>query len=225
MLNCTFCSELQGIERYDLFQNTLKEEGIDRAQFPSRIVYRDRDFTVLPMVGPMVEGYLLIIPTRHSMSFAHLDESLYPKLHRLKEIVSAVLTQKYQTPVFFEHGAMSATMRAGCCSDHAHIHAVPIAVDVKDDFHQMGFEPRELSSLSELKLQHNRQMSYLYYENQEGKAIVMDAPVAPSQFIRQRIAAKLDWGDRWDWRRYKNVEMMRATVETLRPVFDQLKEI
>jgi len=225
MATCSFCSEINGHWMHSLFDEMLKIHGIDKQSFPTRFLYKDDDFIVLPMIGQMVEGYLLIIPVNHYMSYSHLELRLYDKLQRLKNVVSKILTLTYGVPMFFEHGPMAHSMRAGSCCDHAHIHAVPMNVDISDELAQSGFDVRTIQSLSDLKSQFEREQPYLYYENQEGRAIVMDAPSVPSQYIRRLIAEKLDWGDKWDWMLHFNIGYLRNTVENLKPHFDQIGEL
>jgi ATP adenylyltransferase len=225
MVVCSFCSEINGNVEHSLFDEVLKMHGIDKESFPTRFLFKDDDFIVLPMIGQMVEGYLLIIPVDHYMSYSHLQPRLYCKLQRLKSEVSKILELTYGAPIFFEHGPMSESTRAGSCCDHAHIHAVPMNVDVSDEFVKSGFDLQIIQSLSDLKSQYERKQPYLYYENQEGRAIVMDAPSVPSQFIRQLIAKKLNWGDKWNWMLHLNVEFLISTVHNLKPHFDQIGEL
>ena len=92
--------------------------------------------------------------------------------------------------------------------------------DVKDKFHKYGYELRELKNYNEIINQKQRNIPYLYYENQNGEMFLADAPVVESQFIRKLIAKDINALDRALW----NENIRKADiVKTLRPYFDKMK--
>ena len=177
----------------------------------------------MPMVGPLVPGYLLIVPKDHYLSIAQLPKEQVKELKIIKEELKKVFQQYYGKSVFYEHGALSCSAKGGCCSDHAHLHIVAVDIDVKDKFDKCGYELRKIEDYNEIVNQKQRNTPYLYYENQEGEMFVADAPVVESQFIRKLIAKDIDALDRALWNENIRKDWMIEIVKTLKPHFENLK--
>lgn len=60
-MECSFCSEINGKEENNFFNIYLKDE-FEKEGLNSRIVATTHKFVIMPMVGPLVPGYLLIVP-------------------------------------------------------------------------------------------------------------------------------------------------------------------
>jgi ATP adenylyltransferase len=141
MSECTFCAELLGKETNNLLRVVLGEG------YTTRVVRESKNFVVLPTIGPIVEGYLLIVPKQHYLSFGHIPAQHFREFMNLKEETRQVLREVYTTPIFFEHGPISESKRGGCSVEHAHLHAVPANVDLLDQL-QMGFRGRSINNSS-----------------------------------------------------------------------------
>lgn len=63
-MECSFCSEINGKEENNFFNIYLKDE-FGKEGLNSRIVATTHNFVIMPMVGPLVPGYLLIVPKNH----------------------------------------------------------------------------------------------------------------------------------------------------------------
>ena len=125
------------------------------------------------------------------------------------------MTENYQSPLFFEHGPASSMKRGGCCIEHAHIHAVPVKVDLVEDIRQ-HFECKEINSFESLNQQYESRMPYLFFEDNEGKRYLFNVTsTIPSQYIRQLIAVKMGKQERWDWRIYYGLDEMVRTIGRL----------
>ena len=129
------------------------------------------------------------------------------------------MTENYQSPLFFEHGPASSMKRGGCCIEHAHIHAVPVKVDVLSELAR-HFECKEINSLESLKQQSESRMPYLFFEDNEGKRYLFNVTsTIPSQYIRQLIAVNIGRQERWDWRSYYGLDEMVRTIGRLEGKF------
>ena len=60
-MECSFCSEINNKEENNFFDIYLKKE-FEKEGLNSRIVATTKKFVIMPMVGPLVPGYLLIVP-------------------------------------------------------------------------------------------------------------------------------------------------------------------
>jgi diadenosine tetraphosphate (Ap4A) HIT family hydrolase len=206
---CTLCAELEGN-----FENNLLYL-LFGGKLRSRILRQTPNFVVMPTIGPLVKGHLLIVTKKHYLSMGHLPESMYQELSDLSLEIRKVLTDRFYAPVFFEHGPISQTKTGGACVDHAHMHAVPAPLDLRADLKKY-FQERRIDALIELQDQIRREMAYIFYEDTHGNKYVYDVDeTLPCQFMRRLIASKLGLGNRWDWRLYPAKQELLDTLRLL----------
>jgi diadenosine tetraphosphate (Ap4A) HIT family hydrolase len=186
-----------------------------------RFLFENDDFVIFPALGSFVEGYLLICPKTHVPSCAALDLEFLVKLEDLLAVTRSILRAHYGPSIAFEHGLASLSRRAGGCIDHAHLHIVPAALDVRSILTQ-EFGTHELVRLSDLVLW--RGHAYLLAQNNDGSGAVCDVPDhLPSQFLRRRIATALNLEERWDWGAYLGLTEIRRTLDRLYEDFQRTK--
>src|SRR5438094_806896 len=110
---CEFCDELAD-------PRSSRFGWIYAGKVHSRIIFNQDGFVVMPTLGQLFMGSLLILPSEHFETMAQLPAS------RVKSLV-ALLTQIERRmqplgrPVLFEHGAKCST-GSGCGIYHAHMH-------------------------------------------------------------------------------------------------------
>ena len=206
--SCSFCAELGGEKANNLLRVVLGEE------YNSRIVFETKNFVVLPTIGQIVEGYLLILPKRHYLSFGHIPVTNLDELTSLKEETRQTLQSIFGTPVFFEHGPVSENSRGGCCVDHAHIHAVPAHVCLLDEL-STNFQGNQIDNMLSLAQQVQRRIPYLFYQGGDGQMFLFDAPSVPSQYLRKLLATQLGLKERWDWCVWHGVPELISTLRKL----------
>ena len=80
-----------------------------------------------------------------------------------------------------------------------------------------------IKNYNEIINQKQRNIPYLYYENQNGEMFLADAPVVESQFIRKLIAKNINALDRALWNENIRKDWMIDIVKNLRPHFDKMK--
>ena len=209
MSYCPFCKEFQ--LGYPPFWRSGE----------SRILHETEHFIVLPSVGQIVEGYLLILSKVHYISIGGVPVDLYGELEELLSKVKRVLVEAYGTSVVFEHGPSSEEELGGCCLVHAHLHIVPAPTHVSaiEELSTI-FPGKQASSFAPLSMLHQQGIPYLLWENADSCRYVfrINRPI-PSQHLRKVVAEKLEVPDRWDWREHLGYDKMRATIETLKGKF------
>lgn len=218
--DCTFCNEIHGYQEDNFYQMYLRDE-FTKNGLKSRIVAETSNFLLLPMVGALVPGYLLLLPKEHYLSFSHLPNELLDEAMMIKQIMKEIFQKEYTTPVFFEHGPMSMRRSGGCCSRHAHLHIVAVDVDVSVDLGNAAFAVRGMDNFCDIRKQSERDVPYLYYENQLGEKIIMDAPNVYPQYIRCLIAKRLDKIELSSWQRNHQIPWMIDIIKRLRPIFQK----
>lgn len=185
-MDCLFCS-IQEISN----PSNPEDEIIDESE----------NFYAKPALGHFVFGYTLIVSKDHLPSFAYVPEDLFPELEAFRNNVLDKLHTICEHPVTItEHGAINRCQRGGSCIDHAHLHLMPLAVDLSPILSER-FSFRELDSISEVRRFKDAQISYLYYQREglrsHGVGLTQDVP---SQLLRRIACQALGTPDMWDWR-------------------------
>ncbi|KOG08193.1 hypothetical protein ADK35_42005 [Streptomyces viridochromogenes] len=212
---CSFCAEIHFKQEHNLLGELLPDYAVE-----DFILFESDHFVVIPGVGAVCDGYVLISPKEHVLSFGHLGSALDAELDDVCRRTAGFLRERYGERVLaFEHGAESFRNRGGSCTDHAHLHMFPavpeidIAAGLRRDF--------ELRSVNDFlpALRHQvqeRQKPYLWLRSDDGQMWICDAPSALSQYVRRIIVAQLGRADEWDWAVFPGIEHLRSTIETFR---------
>ena len=208
MLSCPYCEEIE--------RGYFEIEG---ENLGCRILFESKNFIVFPSLSQIVEGYLLIATKKHYIGLGEIPKELVPELEEVKNKVKEVLSKFYTIPIFFEHGPVSQNKKGGCCIEHAHLHSVPINVDILDNI-KKNFKSIKIDNFLSLNKQFKKRIPYFYYENQMGERYLFELfDVIPSQYLRQLVAIKTNSKDKWDWRIYFGLKEMRNTVLKLKGNF------
>ncbi len=94
---CDFCDEFSGGSSNGF---SSRYEGY----LGSRILLTSASLRVIPSLGQIVEGHLLIAPSRHFRALADLPQASLQELDILYGNLRSTLTRLYGRCVFFEHG-------------------------------------------------------------------------------------------------------------------------
>ena len=207
--SCEFCTELTA-------DPNSRFKKLYSSKLDSRIVTRRDKFAVLPTLGQLFKGSLLVLPEVHFESFASLPISI---LDRLPDLVAdlEMSTRQFGSPLLFEHGARSHT-GSGCGIYHAHMHLVPVPKAVH---HSILLPKTAQVSTNILDALHDLRASslYLLVRDTEGN-VAFSIPehgmldIFSSQFVRRKLVDYFDLDVPWDWREYDQVEPW--LIETLR---------
>ncbi len=199
---CELCDEIGGGTA-----NCFHERYGDKLD--CRIAASSRNFVIMPSLGQIVPGYVIILPKRHEISLARLTLGELRELGDVVDHVRSILGNHYSAPVLFEHGMKSVDSNNGCGVYHAHLHAAPLA-DSVGLIDSSRF--RRISGLEGLL--DFAETSYLYFADQKGSHFVKMIEKLPSQWMRRALASAVGVQD-WDWRQTGQEDEL---VETLRRV-------
>lgn len=209
-LGCALCAQAAGDPRMDILHRLVGSPGQYR-----RNALDLEGFVAFPSIGALIDGHVLLVPRRHTRSFAELGDPAATRL-AIARLEAKVCSAVGERPVhLFEHGNATHSDRVACSVEHAHIHVVPTEVD------PLAFidAPLEWETLDdeEALATHVAGREYLRYRSPAGGwlvAITDDKPI-PSQLLRRAFATALGAGDRWNWRTYPNVSGVRRTLRLL----------
>lgn len=193
MHGCEFCDELEG--RADARFPSLYQ-GLEG----SRILFETNHFVVIPTIGQLFRGSMLVLPREHVETSARIAPALLPELSGLVEQV-AENSRPFGEPVVFEHGALSCT-GGSCGIYHGHIHVVPLPEAVSP----AEFLPHHAASANGLTaaLQALRASENYLLFGAGGTFRYGDVEdlgfSPPSQYFRRVLASRFGVDRPWDWR-------------------------
>lgn len=182
-------------------------------------LFETENFVVVPSLGSIVEGWLLIVPKKDHINFSLIDSGLGPELSQLLDLVKSKLRKAYKTEVVvFEHGPIATNCQVGCGVDYAHLHVVPTKFDLLSGvkrFVGLDFEWQRIAGLHKLIGNPNQESSYIYLQHQNSESFLALSDQIPSQLIRKVIASYLGQADRYDWKKFPEYEKIDKTVERI----------
>jgi diadenosine tetraphosphate (Ap4A) HIT family hydrolase len=220
--DCSFCHEIGGIDDYNFFKIYLEEKLLPY-NIKNRIIGETKNFLIMPMVGPLVPGYLLVVSKEHYWSFSHLPKDIYYEVEIIQELLNELFERYFTKPLYFEHGAMSDIKKGGCCSVHAHLHCVGVEIDVYKYIAKKNMLYNELYEFTELSQMSDKNIPYIYYQNQNGNKFVFKAENIESQYVRKLIGKKLGYYDRLEWSENIQYDWILYLIKEFTPLFNKLK--
>lgn len=192
--------------------------------YRNRVLAESESFVAIPTVGALVEGWLLIVPRRPSLSVGALPQKLRTELNYFCEEVATLLNEHYGPIALFEHGPATTQTEVGCGVDYAHVHLVPFRENLLKLTAEMFplLDWRNTNGFSDCAKLHAAGKSY-WYVNQpeylEQPQIGTCENITPSQMFRKVIAKSLGRYGEYDWKSSPSVDLMKKTCQRLSNVF------
>jgi diadenosine tetraphosphate (Ap4A) HIT family hydrolase len=164
---------------------------------------------LLPALGMLVPGYLLVATEDHVLSTAELGPSALGDLAQWLNLTVERLGQEFGHYFIFEHGS-SGSEASGACVGHAHLHLVPLADELFR--HLKTAAPwRKLADYESLAAFVGHGYAYLAVD---GNHLVLPEPRLGSQWVRRQIGEWLGRPD-WDWALYRGDSELEYTLRSL----------
>ncbi len=161
---------------------------------------------LLPTVGMLVRGYLLVSAREHVLSMAELGAPRLRELDSWLDAVRSTLTPSFGQYITFEHGSCLAD-RTGSCIEHAHMHLIPMAEYLSDQLRNAASWDT-LPDFAGLARYGGASYAYLHLP---GVHLVLANPRLGSQWIRRQVAAFRDRDD-WDWSLNRDDQELKETL-------------
>lgn len=177
-------------------------------------LFESEHFVVLPSLGALVEGWLLLVPKNHFICIGALPESVIAEMEGIKAVVSSFLTECYGKFSVFEHGPHVEKLQIGCGVDHAHLHFVPLTFDLAN-----AVEPFLPTGIMWSSARHQdcqnaflRGQDYLYLEQPLGNGKIALHTAFDGQLFRRGIAATLGRLNEYNWREHPQFSNITVTI-------------
>ncbi len=189
IINCIFCN----LEKNKI-ENTILDET--------------NHFYILPTVGSLVDGYILVVSKRHINSMSELTKNEMNEYNFIIKKYRNIFRDIYgKYPIVFEHGSPVSdnSIRANSVI-HAHSHIVNHAyLDEPKIIKRLNFKP--IQRIEDIKSNEN----YIMYINNNFKYVTYNfEPI--SQLMRKLIAKDLKYEDKFDWKKEKFMDNIIKTV-------------
>jgi len=184
---------------------------------PEHILYESENFYVVPGLGAFFDGYVMIVPKDHVMSFAELDKEKYEEFLRVLNDIRFILESVYHKEIFvFECGSgKNGGGKHATSIIHAHIHLAPTDMPVLDCIHESGLHPAIINSRH---LCNYEKYPYMLYIDQRDNWYISSDPDTyfPRQHPRQVLAdyMNLEKGE-YNWRTNPLREKMDIIAEEI----------
>ena len=173
-------------------------------------------FVVLPTLGALVLGWLLVVPKRRVDSLRSLTESEQSELSSLRRRLAARLT-KFPGDIFeFEHGGTVGSSIA-CGVDQAHLHILPLEFDLFDLAMRKSDVAWTRLDRDNSPWKNASRSEYLAVVASDGRSAIGFPNTPTSQWFRKLIAVQLGAADQWDYNRFPNPQFIERTISVMSP--------
>ncbi len=198
--NCLLCKIIEG-----------------RSDKPEHIVFATDHFYMVPGTGAFFDGYLMIVPKRHVMSFALLTAEELSEFFDLLDDIRPILEAIYHKKIFaFECGSgRTGDGKHETSIVHAHFHLAPTDMPVLREVQKSGLYP---ALISKEELVNYGEYPYMLYVDQEDNWYICSKPEQyyPRQHPRQVLANYMGCYDIYNWRIHPFREKMDIIAEEFR---------
>lgn len=188
---------------------------------PGRRLYKTNNFSIMPTLGQIgIEGYLLLCTNEHYDGFGNVPQSLEKEFFEILKKTKDILRREYSKDiVVFEHGPRKGCTGGGTCIDHAHMHVIPLEIDLIRSLREKHLYPIEVQNLGILREIYSENGSYIFIEQEDKMQVARLNRLIPSQFMRKVIAEQIGKLDMWDWRQYPDYATIKKTMRSLEGKF------
>jgi len=182
-----------------------------RKWYDFHIIVENKNFVVVPALGSIVPGYLLIVPKQHVLSMAKLSIDLLNELIDFSIRIEKLQSNYWGLPIIFEHGMCSKTESAGACINHAHWHMVPGNWDLLS----ANLKYMQVPSFLNFAKNNKGNKPYLLFINKDKQSFIIEEEGIPHQYFRRQLARLIGEAEKWDYVVYPFFENMKETLTKL----------
>ncbi|MEZ5030502.1 MAG: hypothetical protein R2787_03800 [Saprospiraceae bacterium] len=180
-----------------------------------RIIFESSNFYVMLSLGPIVEGYSLIVSKSHLDCSGIYNKELGEEFDRIANSLKTLMIQEYGSCLFYEHG------RAGSCLQlddgskhcyHAHMHCIPTDIKLNEIICK-DFAPKNIDSWEGFRFDYQMKFSpYLFVDDGQKTIYYVDKPIR-RQYLRFHLANEIGSPELWDWVKFQGWDKI-TTAQT-----------
>lgn len=167
-------------------------------QISNRLIYSGSYFNIIPSMGPLHSGHVLLCPMAHHRSMQTFCIDELKQYYKLFSLICDFYNQESLKFCFFENGTPYGA-NGGCSIVHSHTHFIP-TLDVsayRSVLANASNKPLTFTDLvSEIR---NINYNYVLLGSKSDEFFLIDRTGLPSQQMR-RLSADYIGMKAWDWR-------------------------
>lgn len=180
-----------------------------------RVVHETANFVVQAGLGPLAEGYVLILTRTHVSCFGALEEARLPEFERLLEKVREAQRELYGSSLYFEHGRSGACLPEGHGEDlcyHAHLHLLPTELELGSMI-AADHEVEVFVSWSEVvKAVQANPEPYVLAQHGGEIYLAWTPDRLPKRYLRTKLATALGRPELADWVAFPSYPLVRESL-------------
>ena len=183
-----------------------------------RVLYTSEHFYVLLGLGPIVEGYAILVAKEHVRSMFDLPEELRAAYETEKRCLKQFIAHVYGPSIVTEHGrVLACTVEDEEAHDllcyHAHQLFFPVDIDLSQLSNDGPFEKIEISGNSLFDIDPSQLQDdeeYLLFESSADQVFVHKVRgKCPRQYMRYLVARSQGRPERASWQRYPDLPRIK----------------
>lgn len=190
--------------------------NFDKEKEENTILYESEYFYVIPSLGSIVEGYVLIVCKRHINSMVWLDEYEINEYKCLIDKYRVLFYEVYgKFPIVFEHGTVNDLDKNASSIIHAHTHIVNYNFKNEEEIiTRLNFK-----KINDIKVI-NEDKNYIMYINSNNDIFYTTLFDSISQLMRLEIAKDIGLSEEYDWHKYFFNHNIILTINKLKGEMD-----
>lgn len=186
----------------------------------NQIIYSNNSFIVMPTIGEICKGYLLIIPRRHCMSCAEFNQEEVLDFLQVLEDIRYILAETYGNEsklLIWENGTSSSSKGKAIDSIvHTHVHISPSNLTADDISKRLKLYFKNIKFSTEIQnYGHDNSYLLIHRKNDRWNILNNSGIYIPRQFVRQMLAEEYGVPEEWNWRTHPNYEKLQQTVSDI----------
>ena len=175
-------------------------------------------------LGPIIEGYVIIITRPHLSCCAAISEEWLDEFKCLIEAVQEAQVAIYGASLFFEHGRTGSCVPEGHGQDvcyHAHLHLLPIDLDLKE-YVAEDYTIQDLKGWTEVCSQYAvNDDPYILVQDKNLIGYVAAPEKLPKRYLRTKVAAILGDPVLADWEAFPSYDLVQCGKRRLGPELER----
>ncbi|MCP8896349.1 hypothetical protein KYK29_15585 [Shinella daejeonensis] len=192
----------------------LSLQGDDNGRACYDQALRETDnFVVLPTLGSLVPGWLLLIPKFPISRLADLQAAHHDEFKYLIDCVWGELESKFGETFIFEHGGYAGS-QISCGVDQAHLHFVPLHFNLTKAAHEEGSYHWQPLKAGQTPADVPTKQEYFFVSSRK-KASFAEIQTPVSQWFRKLIAEKIGSPSEWNYKEYSFLDNVHKTIKVM----------
>lgn len=171
-------------------------------------------------LGPIVEGYTLLLARQHISCCAAIEPAVLPEFLILLKAIEQAQVEIYGSTTFFEHGRTGSCLPTAEGEDHclhAHLHVVPtsyrVDLDIRDEY-----GGRVLRDWDEVLASYVcTPTPYLLADNGHSGIRVANVNTVPKQYLRTCLATGVGDPDLADYVAFRGQGLIQQAKDRYAP--------